>query len=233
MKISIVIPVFNEAGNIEKLISYLTDCLKGTPDCEIIVSDGNSTDATFTIAEQAGAKVIRSPRKGRAAQMNAGALVASGDILYFLHADSLPPVGFYIEILSAVRNGYDSGCYRLAFDYPHWFLRANAWFTRFDIDAIRFGDQSLFVRKEIFAKAGGFDESLIIMEDQEIIGRIKKQGRFIVLPGAITTSARKYLENGIYKLQGVFFLLYFLYKLGVDQQKLVNLYRKLIRQQKV
>lgn len=233
MKISIIIPVFNEAGTIEKLLSYLKDCLNNNSACEIIVSDGNSTDATFTIAEQSGVKVIRSPRKGRAAQMNAGALVASGDILYFLHADSFPPVGFYIEILQAVQNGYDSGCYRLAFDHLHWFLHANAWFTRFDIDAIRFGDQSLFVRKEMFTKAGGFDENLIIMEDQEIIGRIKKYGKFVVLPGSVTTSARKYLDNGVYKLQGVFFLIYFLYKLGVDQQKLVNLYRKLIRQQKV
>ncbi|QHT72004.1 glycosyltransferase family 2 protein [Rhodocytophaga rosea] len=230
---SIIIPVFNESGTIEKLIFYLADCIKDYPECEIIVSDGNSTDDTFTIAEQAGAKVIRSIRKGRAAQMNAGALVASGEILYFLHADSFPPAGFYEEIIKAVKDGYGSGCYQLAFDYAHWFLRANAWFTRFNMNAIRFGDQSLFVQKEIFVKAGGFDESLVIMEDQEIIARIKKLGRFIVLPGAITTSARKYLENGIYKLQGIFFLIYFLYKLGVDQKKLVNLYRKLIRQQKV
>jgi rSAM/selenodomain-associated transferase 2 len=233
MKMSIIIPVFNEAGTIEKLISYLSACLKDRADCEIIVSDGNSTDATFAVAVQAGAKVIRSPRKGRAAQMNAGAVVASGDILYFLHADSFPPANFYTEISKAVQHGYGSGCYRLAFDFSHWFLRANAWFTRFDIDAIRFGDQSLFVRKELFVKAGGFDESLIIMEDQEIVGRLKKQGRFIVLPQSVTTSARKYLDNGIYKLQGVFFLIYFLYKMGVDQKKLVKLYRKLIRQQKV
>ena len=233
MKMSIIIPVFNEAGTIEKLIAYLTDSIKDIQDYEIIVSDGNSTDTTCTVAHKAGAKVICSPRKGRAAQMNTGAAVASGDILYFLHADSMPPAGFYTEISKAVNNGYGSGCYRLAFDHSHWFLRANAWFTRFDIDAIRFGDQSLFVRKEVFVKAGGFDERLIIMEDQEIISRLKKQGKFIVLTRSVTTSARKYLENGIFKLQGIFFLIYFLYKLGVDQNKLVKLYRKLIRQQKV
>jgi rSAM/selenodomain-associated transferase 2 len=233
MKISIIIPVFNEAGSIEKLISYLQDGNKEMPAYEIIIVDGNSTDATFFLAQQAGAKVILSPKKGRAAQMNAGVAIASGDILYFLHADSFPPVQFYTDITSAVQNGYGSGCYRLAFDYRHWFLRANAWFTRFDIDAIRFGDQSLFVRKEIFIKAGGFNESLIIMEDQEIIGRLKQQGAFVVLPGAVTTSARKYLDNGIYKLQGIFFLIYFLYKLGVPQQKLVKMYRRMIRQQKV
>jgi rSAM/selenodomain-associated transferase 2 len=203
------------------------------PAYEIIVVDGNSTDATLVLAQQAGAKVINSPKKGRAAQMNAGAIAATGDILYFLHADSFPPKGFFTDIILAIQNGYGSGCYRLAFDHPHWFLRANAWFTRFDINAIRFGDQSLFVRKEIFVKAGGFNENLIIMEDQEIIGRLKKKGTFIILSSAVTTSARKYLDNGIYKLQGVFFLIYFLYQLGVPQQKLVNLYRRLIRQQKV
>lgn len=233
MKISIIIPTYNEADTIQALILYLQRHNRHDLLQEIIVADGNSTDTTLVQAQQAGAKVVRSPKKGRASQMNAGASLASGQVLYFLHADSFPPAGFYQDIARAIDNGYASGCYRLAFDHAHWFLRANAWFTRFNIDAIRFGDQSLFVRKDVFMKAGGFDEKLIIMEDQEIVGKLKKLGRFIVLPGAVTTSARKYLDNGIYKLQGIFFLIYFLYKLGVPQQKLINLYRKLIWQQKV
>jgi hypothetical protein len=122
----------------------------------------------------------------------------------------------------AIRQGYGSGCYRLAFDQPHWFLRANCWFTRFNLNAVRFGDQSLFVKREIFEKAGQFREDLVVMEDQEIIGRIRRHTRFKVFPRSVTTSARKYRENGIYKLQGVFFLIYFMYQLGFSQEQLVR-----------
>jgi hypothetical protein len=165
--------------------------------------------------------------------MNYGASLASAPLLYFLHADSYPPPGFWQGITKAVGQGYNSGCYQLTFDDLHPFLRFNAWFTRFNVNAVRFGDQSLFVSKEVFLKAGGFREDLIVMEDQEIIGRIRKFARFKVLPGKVTTSARKYRENGYYKLQGIFFLIYFLYQLGVSQEKLVKLYKRLIRQNKV
>ncbi len=70
-------------------------------------------------------------------------------------------------------KGFGSGCFRLAFDHQHWFLKANAWVTRFDVNSIRFGDQSLFVTKNVFVKSGGFREDLLMMEDQEIIHRIK------------------------------------------------------------
>jgi rSAM/selenodomain-associated transferase 2 len=232
-KISIIIPTYNEAGTIEKLVTYLRQFMAEGSIQEIIVTDGGSTDNTCISAQQAGARAVVSPKKGRGAQMNFGASLASTPLLYFLHADSYPPPGFWQDITKVVGQGYNSGCYQLAFDDPHPFLRFNAWFTRFDIDAVRFGDQSLFVSKEVFLQAGGFREDLIVMEDQEIIGRIRKVTQFKVLPGKVTTSARKYRENGYYKLQGIFFLIYFLYQLGVPQEKLVKLYKRLIRQSKV
>jgi rSAM/selenodomain-associated transferase 2 len=233
MKISIIIPAYNEAQTIQTLISYLKNCNSHTLGFEIIIAEGGSTDATAMLAQDAGATLICSPQKGRASQMNAGAAVASGDILYFLHADSYPPRNFSKEIIEAVEDGYMAGCYRLAFDHHHWFLKFNAWFTRFNINAIRFGDQSLFVTAALFKKIGGFDERLIIMEDQEIISRIRKHTRFKVLDGWVTTSARKYLENGIYTLQGIFFLIYVLYKIGMPQEKLIKFYKLLIKQHKV
>ena len=84
--------------------------------------------------------------------MNLGATIAKEKVLYFLHADSTPPQNFTADISKAVGQGYGIGCYRLAFDYKHWLLKANCWFTRFDVNAFRFGDQSLFVTKEIFDK---------------------------------------------------------------------------------
>ena len=98
---------------------------------------------------------------------------------------------------------------------------------------IRFGDQSLFVTKNLFKKAGGFSENHIVLEDQHFISKIKKIAGFQVLKKAVMTSARKYLENGIYKTQGIFFIIYFMYRMGYSQEKLVATYRRLITQNKI
>ncbi len=230
--ISIIIPTYNEADHITSTIKTLIGA-KGTKFFEIIVADGGSTDNTVSLAKQAGAITFISPQKGRAAQMNAGAELAKGEILYFLHADTIPPDEFDTDILNAVNKGNQAGCFILSFDHPHWFLKANCWFTRFDIDAIRFGDQSLFVTKTVFQQSGGFSEQHIVLEDQHLIKRLRKAIRFIVIKKPVITSARKYLENGIYKTQGIFFIIYFLYVLGVSQQRLVKTYKKLISQNKL
>jgi rSAM/selenodomain-associated transferase 2 len=230
--ISIIIPTYNEAEHISGAIGKLKDI---TADCdvEIIVTDGGSTDQTMQLAKDSGAIVSLSKIKGRAAQMNAGAAMAKGDMLYFLHADTVPPEGFLNDIIKAETNGYHAGCFMLAFDHSHWFLQANCWFTRFDMNSVRFGDQSLFVTKAAFEKIIGFCEQHIVLEDQELIKRLRKIVRFKVIKKTVTTSARKYLENGIYKTQGIFFFIYFLYRIGFSQQKLVSTYKKLIRQDKL
>jgi len=228
--ISLIIPTYNEAEQIAETIAKIRErCDAVFP--EIIVVDGGSVDDTRSVAEAAGAKVVVGP-KGRAKQMNYGALIASGGIFYFLHADSIPPLYFTRYILDACQHGAVSGCFRLAFDHDHWFLKANSWFTRFDINGVRFGDQSLFVTREVFSKAGGFREDLIIMEDQEIIHRLKMHGRFLVMCDYVTTSARKYLDNGIYRMQSIFYRIWALYYLGYSQDQLVNLYRRLIQKHK-
>ncbi|ALJ00008.1 TIGR04283 family arsenosugar biosynthesis glycosyltransferase [Rufibacter tibetensis] len=230
--ISIIVPTYNEAEQVGQTISRII-AASGGHGLEILVVDGCSTDGTGAIAERFGATVIHSAQKGRAIQMNKGAAQAKGKILYFLHADSIPPQGFIDQILATYRQGAQSGCFRLAFDYPHWFLRANAWFTRFNCNSLRFGDQSLFVTKEVFEKSGGFREDLMVMEDQEIIHRLKKLGTFRVLPDVVVTSARKYVENGVFRMQGIFYLIWSLYYLGFSQRRLVALYKKLIREHKL
>lgn len=231
--ISVIIPTYNEASHIQETIRQLWEKDQYNLVKEVIVSDGASRDNTGTLANSEGVKIVISPRKGRAAQMNFGACYAKEEILYFLHADSLLPDNFTSYILKAYKKKAISGCFRLAFDYNHWFLKANCWFTRFDLNAVRFGDQSLFITKDVFHSCGGFREDLLIMEDQEIIHRIKKHGKFIVMPAAIITSARKYLDNGIYRMQRIFFLIWFLYYLGFSQEYLVKLHRKLIRNNKL
>lgn len=229
---SIIIPTYNEADQIAQTISK-THAANSKHEAEIIVVDGGSTDDTISIAEQCGATVVKCERKGRAAQMNKGASVARYELLYFLHADSIPPNDFTSQILGAYSQGIKSGCFRLAFDNNHWFLTANAWFTRFDVNAVRFGDQSLFVAKDVFEKSGCFRENLLMMEDQEIIRRLKKYGKFKVMNDYVITSARKYLDNGVYRMQGIFYRIWAMYYLGYSQEQMLKAHRRLIRRHKL
>lgn len=231
--ISIIIPTYNEEGHIGKTIDWLRQNDYAHLITEILVVDGGSKDKTLTEAKGCGAVAVVSPGKGRSAQMNYGASLAKGTVLYFLHADTLPPQGFTQDIAAAINRGYDAGCFRLAFDHAHWFLRANCWFTRFDVGAFRYGDQSLFITNETFAASGGFCEKHTVMEDFELIRRLRKKLRFAIIKKPVITSARKYVTNGVFKTQGIFYLIFFMYRMGYGQQTLVNTYRKLIKQDKI
>ncbi|TVQ67297.1 MAG: glycosyltransferase [Balneolaceae bacterium] len=227
-RISVIIPAYNESDSIWELVHYLEDAGSERIE-EILVVDGGSTDGTAEVAKEAGARVIHSPRKGRAAQMNSGAAVAKGGILYFLHADTRPPRQFDRLILSELEKGTAAGCFRLRFDDPHPLLRWYSVFTRLKTVLVRFGDQSLFVRKKLFLNIGGFREELLVMEDQEVIRRIKKEGRFSVLKESVITSARTYRENGYVWLQLLFTAIWAGYYLGIPQDRLVQFYRKMIQ----
>ncbi|MGH7240365.1 MAG: TIGR04283 family arsenosugar biosynthesis glycosyltransferase [Candidatus Saccharimonadales bacterium] len=231
--ISVIIPVYNEADRIHATIQRLRRSDESRLVTEIIVVDGGSSDDTVSVAESAGAKVVNCPDKGRAVQMNCGASYAKEKILYFLHADTFPPPNFSDYILDALKEGAYSGCFRLAFDYNHWFLKICSGFTKFDINAVRFGDQSLFVAGNAFQASGGFREDLLMMEDQEIIHRIKQYGRFKVMNAAVTTSARKYLDNGIFRMQAIFCCIWLLYYLGFSQKYLLKVHQKLIKNHKL
>ena len=226
-------PAYNEEAVIEKTLSHLIEAIGEHTINEIILVDGGSTDKTINKAEQFGAQVIQPGIKSRAMQMNAGAKAATGNVLLFLHADTVPPKLFLEEIYDALNEGFCFGSYRLKFDYDHWFLKLNCWFTRFNINNFRFGDQGLFVMKNVFEEAGGFNENLLLMEDQELFSRLTRLGKCKVMKGEVITSARKYKENGVFKTQAIFFLIYFMYKLGFSHQMLCATYKKLIKQDKI
>ncbi|MBY0481758.1 MAG: TIGR04283 family arsenosugar biosynthesis glycosyltransferase [Chitinophagaceae bacterium] len=231
--ISVIIPTYNEGQTIKTTIQRIKENDFLNLVSEILIVDGGSNDNTFSEALTESILPVLSPQKGRAAQMNYGASISTNEIIYFLHADTIPPSNFSKEIIDSIHDGNEAGCFTLKFDFNHWFLKANCWFTKLDINAFRFGDQSLFVSKKIYLKVGGFCENHIIMEDQDFIKKIKKVAKFSILNKPVTTSARKYLENGIYKTQAIFFLIFFMYKLGFSQPKLVSIYRKFLSQHKI
>jgi rSAM/selenodomain-associated transferase 2 len=225
-KISIVIPVFNEINSIEKLLSHLINSVLSKDVIEIITVDGGSTDGSQEKIKSHPNVMLIQSKKGRAVQMNAGAKAATGNILYFLHCDSLPPRHFDRIIEDTVQNGNQAGCFRMKFDYRHPVLMISQWFTRFNHISCRGGDQSLFITKELFEEIKGFDEKFIIYEDNEIISRLYSKNQFVVIPDYIITSARRYHQNGIWRLQYHFSIIHLKRRLGHSTENMLQYYRK-------
>lgn len=223
--ISIIVPVYNEEVGLKSFISYLQKHTSGEK-AELIFIDGGSTDKTVEICKELGYKIYTSPIRGRASQMNYGAEKSTGDILYFLHADSIPPKSLIKDILKSIDEGCIAGCYRLAFEPELPLLKLYAWFTRFDNNLFRFGDQSLFVTRRAFEKVGGFDQNLKVMEDQQIVVDLKKEGKFKIMNNKIATSSRKYNKVGVLKLQLIFTIIVIFYYLGVSQKVMADFYSK-------
>ena len=225
MSLSIIIPTLNEALNLKRLLPFLLAQIGENEQTEIILVDGGSDDDTVQWAKEKGVIVVESAVRQRAYQMNLGALHAAGEVLYFLHADTFPPTGFIAEIRLAIASGKQAGCFRLSFDWQHWFLRCQAWFTRFDWDGFHYGDQSLFVQRDCFEALSGFDESLDIMEDYELVRRLKHRVSFVVLPKSVVTSARRYREVGVFRLQFLYYVIFLLFRSGCSQRNLWKIYR--------
>ena len=223
-KLSIIIPVLNEEAIIVELLDYLRNtCSEKT--AEILVVDGGSSDRTVARALDSGANVVTSER-GRASQMNYGAQISQGDILYFLHADTKPPAEFEKAIVDAVNDQHPAGCFQMKFDSDSRFLNFFAWFTRINHQLCRGGDQSLFITRELFDRTGGFDENYKIYEDTEFISRVYKLASFRVLPQKVITSARRYRNNGPVKLQYHFGMIHLKRLMGAGPKELHDYYQR-------
>ncbi len=222
--ISIIMPTCNEEDIIAHSLQHLLAITEKSEGIEIIISDV-STDSTPDILSSFPVSVCHSA-KGRAIQMNCGARLAEGDLLYFLHADSLPPETFVEDIRSAATTGKKAGCFRMSFDDTHPLMTLFGWFTQFPLLICRGGDQSLFIDKALFCSIGGFDETMLIMEDYDIITRIERHEQFHILETEVTTSARKYHRNGIIPLQMSFGTIHLMYALGFDQEAIIRYYRE-------
>lgn len=226
MNLSIVIPTYNEATNIEQLLYHLFKIKNSS--IEVIVSDGGSEDDTIAIAKNAGAIAALSPGKGRAAQMNYGASMAKGDVLYFIHADCFPPFTFINDIQQAITEGYQLGRYRTKFNSKKGLLKINAWFTQFDLFVCMGGDQTIFIKRALFEQCSGFNEDMKIMEEYEFCERARKIGKYKILKGYALISARKYDTNSWLKVQRANMRIMKMYKKGLSQQEMVDEYQRLL-----
>lgn len=228
VKLSIIIPVINEEKQLNSLLPYLNN-FGGDHIHEIIVADGGSTDNSEKLANEYSAIFLKCTKKGRAFQMNEGAKYATGDVFYFLHADSLPPKGFSNDVKYAIESGCYSGCFKMSFDNRHFLLRFAGWLTRFNNSWCRGGDQSLYVTRDAFEKVQGYNESLIIYEDNEILSRLRKITCFCVIRKTLVTSARRFEQNGIFRLQMIFLMIHLRYRFGTSQDKLLAFYKRHVR----
>ncbi|WP_418604543.1 TIGR04283 family arsenosugar biosynthesis glycosyltransferase [Hwangdonia sp.] len=172
-------------------------------------------------------KLIHS-QKGRAKQMNLGAKNASGNILYFLHADSFPPKNFDEYIIEQVEKNHHAGCFIMKFNSDHWWLKLAGQLTRLPLKSCRGGDQSLFITKSLFKTLNGFDENFKIYEDNDLIGKLYARKQFVVIQKWLTTSPRHYNTNGVWRLQFHYWTIHLKKWLGASPNQLNQYYLKYV-----
>jgi len=228
MKISVIVPTRNEEANIAPIIGRLRMTSAGSG-AEIIVVDAGSSDRTAEIARSLANKVIQSAHPGRASQMHEGALSASGDLLLFLHADTLLPDNWHEKLQEAWTSSHPpiATAFQLGFNSERpvfRFLAAAAnWRTAWT--RVPHGDQAIAVRKDDYFQAGGFPPAPL-MEEYFLFKKLRSWGRVLILPGSVSTSTRRYEKNGplLNGLRNVFIVA--LYYLGASPRFLARLYSR-------
>lgn len=220
-RISVIIPALNESGWVARAVTST----RPARETEVLVVDGQSEDRTLEVARQSGARVLTAAR-GRAAQMNAGARAATGELLLFLHADSRLPAGFDGEVRRLLaRPDVAAGAFRLAIDPNSRALRLIAAVANWRARRLElpYGDQALFLHAGLFEDLGGFPE-LPLMEDFELVRRLRRRGRIAIAPRSVRTSARRWRELGVGRTTLINQLAVAAYLAGVDPASIARWY---------
>jgi len=222
-RIAVIIPTLNEAAIIADTLAQF-DTLPGQWD--VIVADSGSDDDTCAIVRSRGAIVVDGP-PGRGAGMNAGAAVATSDILLFLHADTILPPDAHAMILAALEDpAVAATAFRLTMDGTGWRYRLIPLISRFRVRVQRtfFGDQAIAVRRADFERIGGYPEPFL-MEDVALSRQLRRQGKLRVLPANVVTSARRFEHGGMLRTLAFMSCLQIAYSLGISANRLARFYR--------
>ncbi len=224
MKLSIVIPVLDEAERLAGLLANLASGSDGDP--EVIVADGGSRDGSPQIAAAGGALVIEGYR-GRGQQLAAGAACAGGDVILFLHADTVLPGNAAVQIACALRDpDVIGGNFALTFDgndrFSRWLDGFYAWLRG---NGFYYGDSAIFIRRDVLRRIGGI-RPISLMEDHDLVRRMEKAGRTICLdcPGAVTSS-RRFENRHPFGIVWQWVYLHLLYHAGLPHGLLARFYR--------
>jgi rSAM/selenodomain-associated transferase 2 len=221
--LSIIVPVLDEAGIIADTLRALAPLRQRG--AEVIVADGGSRDGTVDLARPAADQVIVAPR-GRAAQMNAGAALARGDVLVFLHADSRLPDGADDLVRAGLeRCGRAWGRFDIAIAGQRRLLAAvaGAINLRSRLGGIATGDQAIFVRRDVFAAVGGFPD-IALMEDVALTRTLKRVSRPLCIAAKVTTSGRRWEQHGVLRTILLMWRLRLAYFLGAEPAALARRY---------
>ena len=228
-RLSIVIPALNEAEALPGTLQSLAQ-QDDAPPFEVILADGGSRDGTAALflniirgwpARQRMARLVACPRPGRGEQMNAGAGVATGEALIFLHADTHLPPGATQAVVRALRDpAVIGGGFRHAFSEAGFLLRVISLYAtaRSMLRGIHFGDQAIFVRRADFEAMGGFTTEPLF-EDLLLSQRLRRRGRVVTIPLAVATSARRLRQGGVARTAGRFAWLKLRHALGAASWK--------------
>ncbi|NQU10317.1 glycosyltransferase family 2 protein [bacterium] len=226
MLVSVIVPTLNEEANLAVALRQLAN----HPDVELLVVDGGSTDRSVSIAQKFTPFVfVTAP--GRAGQMNLGARHATGDVLVFLHADSFLLPGAIDEIQRRI-IGAVGGAFDLHIDSPRRLLKLVARIAsrRARLLRLPYGDQAIFVYRQVFQDLGGFPE-IPIMEDLQFARRLRRAGRLALVPTGLVTSGRRWEANGVVKTTLVNWWVTFLGLLWIPPRQLRRIYdRWLVRE---
>jgi len=217
--ISVVIPTLNEEGYLPSTLASV----QGARGLELIVVDGGSTDDTVRIARSSGAFVVHS-EPGRARQMNEGARVARGSMLLFLHADTRVPRGFAERVRRTLADeSVAAGAFGLRIEGPRWSLRVVERLVRWRCRwfGLPYGDQALFMRAPTFHGAGGYPQQPI-MEDFDLVRRLRRLGRIQVVSEMVETSGRRWLKRGVGRVTLLNQVIILAYVLGVGPERLAR-----------
>jgi rSAM/selenodomain-associated transferase 2 len=219
-QVAVIVPCLNDAA-------ALAGCLAaaGELGCELVVSDGGSTDGSLELARQAGATTVTGAA-GRGPQLNRGAAATAADILLFLHADTRLPAEALALVRQAVRDGADGGAFWIRFDDPRRLMRLAAFLInlRTRWTGVPLGDQAQFVTRDTFDRLRGFQD-WPILEDLDFMRRLQRIGKVIIVPGTITTGARRFNQRGVVRTVATNWLILVLYLCGVSPHRLARLYR--------